>query len=252
VTDKAAFVYSTDSDCCNSSVVDEDDSVVYEDGLVYSTDPDSFDGSADSFDGIDLPLQAHMFPGRGKWYHAVLPVLLVADARNIVPLVCSALYQRCVWGVREPVVGLCCSNTGKTATAVFGWFDPDQLDECCMVSQISTHYFSILTLLKPVAHIALAASHLLDPLMGVFDFTDPSSAISLAQFVLRLRGHFEDIKRITSIESVNSLAPCRWRSDIPDFKTQIDARLEDRVASWTHQVHAQTGSGYGLLFLGQV
>jgi hypothetical protein len=40
--------------------------------------------------------------------------------------------------------------------------------------------------------------------MGVFDFTDTSSAISLAQFVLGLRTHFEDIKGASSIEAVDS------------------------------------------------
>ncbi|OJA11657.1 hypothetical protein AZE42_08379 [Rhizopogon vesiculosus] len=197
-----------------------------EDELMHSADYDSCDGSVDSLDGLDLPLQAHMLPGRGKWHYAVLPVLLVANSRNIVPLLCSTLYQRRVWGLREPVVGLCCSNTGTTATAIFGWLDPDQSDEGCM----------------PVAHLALAASDSLDPLMGVFDISDSSSAISMAQFLLRLRSHFRDIEDIASIEAVNSLTPFYWRSDVPDFETQIGAQLEDRVASWTHQVHVQTGS----------
>jgi hypothetical protein len=93
-----------------------------------------------------------------------------------------------------------------------------------------------------VAHLALAASDSLDPLMGVFDISDSSSAISMAQFLLRLRSHFRDIEDIASIEAVNSLTPFYWRSDVPDFETQIGAQLEDRVASWTHQVHVQTGS----------
>ena len=107
-------------------------SVEDEDFLMYSADSDSCDGSVDSLDGLDLPLQAHMMLGRGKWNHVVLPVLLVADAHNIVPLLCSTLYQRLVWGIREPVVGLCCSNAGTTATAMFGWLESE---EGCKVSQ---------------------------------------------------------------------------------------------------------------------
>ena len=78
--------------------------------------------------------------------------------------------------------------------------------------------------------------------MGVFDFTNSCSAISFAQFVLGLRSHFQHIKDVTSIEAVNSLTPIHWRSDLPDFETQ----LEDRVESWTHQVHVQTSSRYGI------
>jgi hypothetical protein len=117
-------------------------SSAYEDETMYSADSDSHKGSVGSQDGLDLPLDAHMFPGRGKWHYAVLPVLLVADARNIVPLLCSTLYQRRVWGILEPVVGLCCSNTGTTATAIFGWLDSDQSVEGHMVGQTSIHNFT--------------------------------------------------------------------------------------------------------------
>jgi hypothetical protein len=81
--------------------------------------------------------------------------------------------------------------------------------------------------------------------MGMFDFTDTSSAISLAQFILGLRPHFEDIKGATSIEAVDSLTPLHWRSDLPDYQTQSD----EQMASWIHQVHMQTSSRYKFLLL---
>ncbi|KAG1855963.1 hypothetical protein F4604DRAFT_1590554 [Suillus subluteus] len=190
------------------------------DESMYSADSDSCDGSIDS---LDLPLQAHMLPGRGRRLSAVVPVLLVADSRNIVPLLCSALYQRHVWEIRQPVVGLCCSSTGTIVTAIFGWLDSDQSEEGRMAT-----------------HLALAADVHLDPSMGVFDFTDTRSAISLAQFVLGLRTHFEDIKGAISIEAVDSLTPLHWRSDLPDFETQFLGQSNERVASWTHQIHVQT------------
>ena len=84
--------------------------------------------------------------------------------------------------------------------------------------------------------------------MGVFDFTDTHSAMCLAEFVLGLRNHFKDIKDVASIEAVHSLTPLHWRSDLPDFETQFLGKLEERVASWTHHVHVQTGSRYGFLF----
>ncbi|KAG2756650.1 hypothetical protein P692DRAFT_20868302 [Suillus brevipes Sb2] len=194
-----------------------------QDESICSADSDPSDGSVDS---LDLPLQAHMLPGRGRRLSVVVPVLLVADPHNIIPLLCSALYQRHVWGIHQPVVGLCCSSTGTIATAIFGWLESDQSEEGRM----------------PTAHLALAADIRADPLMGVFDFTDTSSAISLAQFVLGLRTHFEDIKGATSIEAVDSLTPFHWRSDLPDFETQFWGQSDERVASWTNQVHVQTSS----------
>ncbi|KAG2358639.1 hypothetical protein BDR07DRAFT_264195 [Suillus spraguei] len=78
--------------------------------------------------------------------------------------------------------------------------------------------------------------------MGVFDFTDTCSTINLAQFILGLRTHFEDIKGSMSIEAVDSLTPLHWRSHLPDFDTQFGGPLDERVASWTHQVHVETSS----------
>jgi hypothetical protein len=102
---------------------------------------------------------------------------------------------------------------------------------------------------KPTAHLALAEGVRSNPLIGVFDFTDARSVISLAQFVLGLRTHFEDIKGATSIEAVDSLTPLCWRSDLPEFETQFWGQLEERVASGTHQVHGQTSFRYKFLFL---
>jgi len=61
---------------------------------IYSADSDSCHGSVHSPEGLNLPLHAHTLPGHWKWHYAVLPVLMVADARNIVPLLCSVPYQR--------------------------------------------------------------------------------------------------------------------------------------------------------------
>ncbi|KAG2358634.1 hypothetical protein BDR07DRAFT_1489232 [Suillus spraguei] len=188
----------THSDTSRTSSRNEED----EDESMHSADSDSSDGSVES---LDLPLQAHMLSGRGRRLSAVVP--------------------RRVWGIRQPVVGLCCSSTGTIATAIFGWLDPDQSEEGHMAT-----------------HLALAADIGLDSSMGVFDFTDTRSAINLAQFILGLRTHFEDIKGSISIEAVDSLTPLHWRSDLPDFETQSGGPLDERVAFWTHQVHVETSS----------
>ncbi|KAG2358646.1 hypothetical protein BDR07DRAFT_1462916 [Suillus spraguei] len=215
----AAHAMSTHSDLSRTSSRNEED----KDESMNSADSDLSD---DSVDSLDLPLQVHMLPGRGRRLSAVVPVLLVADSHNIVPLICSTLYQRHVWGIRQPVVSLCCSGTGTIATAIFGWLDSNRSEEGRM----------------PAAHLALAADIGVDASMGVFDFSDTHSAISLAQFVLGLRTHFEDIKGATSIEAVDFLTPLHWRSDLPDFETQSGGQLDERVASWTHQIHVQMSS----------
>lgn len=113
-----------------------------QDEPIYSADSETCDGLVDS---LNLPKQAHMLRIRGKRICAVVPVLLVADPHNIVPLVCSALYQRRVWGIHQPVVGLICSKTGTTAAAIFGWLESNQSEEGRMVSAKLIHFFNMLT-----------------------------------------------------------------------------------------------------------
>jgi hypothetical protein len=134
-------ISSADQDELISSA-DQDELICFadQDESICSADSDSCDGLVDS---LDLPLQALMLPGRGRCLSAVVPVLLVADPHNIIPLLCSALYQRHVWGIRHPVVGLCCSRTGTSATAIFGWLESDQSEDGRMVSPNSLHFLSL-------------------------------------------------------------------------------------------------------------
>ncbi|KAG2073327.1 hypothetical protein BDR04DRAFT_1095237 [Suillus decipiens] len=55
--------------------------------------------------------------------------------------------------------------------------------------------------------------------------------------ILGLRTHLEDIKGAISVETVGSLTPLHWRSDLPDFETRSGGQLDERVVFWTHQVH---------------
>lgn len=49
-------------------------------------------------------------------------------------LMLSALYQRSIWGIREPLVGFSWSSTGMIITTVFGWLDQEIGDDGCLVS----------------------------------------------------------------------------------------------------------------------
>ncbi|KAH7923387.1 hypothetical protein BV22DRAFT_1093049 [Leucogyrophana mollusca] len=187
------------------------------------------DDSASSADSIDLPFQAHMLPGRGRRFCAVLPVLLVADSDTIVPLIRSTLYQRRVWGIQEPVVGVEVLNGGTAVKVVFGWLD-------------SSHHEKDEDEL-PIDHLAWGVdTGYSDPSLGIFDLTHPMGAFSFAQFILGLRHHFQAIVDATSIEYANSCPPLLWRSDLVDFKTRVRGQSTERVARWTHDVLVQTSA----------
>lgn len=66
-----------------------------------------------------------MLPGSGRRFFAVLPVVCVTDKENIPSLLTSVLYQRRVWGIDEPVLGIVFSKTGTVDRSYFGWLDLD-------------------------------------------------------------------------------------------------------------------------------
>ena len=72
---------------------------------------------------MDVPFDAHMLPGRGRRFYAILPLLCIADEENIAPLLSSVLYQRHVWRIDEPAVGLVFSKTGTIGRIILGWLD---------------------------------------------------------------------------------------------------------------------------------
>lgn len=82
---------------------------------------------------INLPFDAHMLPGSGKRYCAVLPVICVADSDNIIPLLTSVLYQRRVWGIAEPAVGMLFAESGTIGRVILGWLDSDSSDALDLV-----------------------------------------------------------------------------------------------------------------------
>ncbi|KAF5321574.1 hypothetical protein D9619_000678 [Psilocybe cf. subviscida] len=113
---------------------------------------------------LDIPLDGHVLPGRGHRTHCFLPVLCVADDHNINALVTAVTYQRFVWGIPLPTVGIC----------------------------LYTHSRSIFARIVPLVRLATSDSPFTnDPLRGVFDMLNPLSALLLSQFVLGLGSHVD-------------------------------------------------------------
>ncbi|KAJ7303694.1 hypothetical protein DFH08DRAFT_793843 [Mycena albidolilacea] len=72
---------------------------------------------------INVPLDAHVLPGRGRHLCAILPFLCVADDDNIVDVMSSVACQRHVWGIPQPAVGFALSKSGTIVTLVLSWMD---------------------------------------------------------------------------------------------------------------------------------
>ena len=73
------------------------------------------------FATLDVSLDAHVVPGRGKRVDCLLPVVCAAQEDTIEALVTSVVCQRYVWKMSSPVVGISLSNRSTIARIVLGW-----------------------------------------------------------------------------------------------------------------------------------
>jgi len=168
---------------------------------------------------IDLPFDAHVLPSNGRRFCAILPLLCVTDEANINSLLSSVLYQRRVWGIVDPVVGMVFSKSSTVGQVVLGWLDPEAADDDL-----------------PTVNIARSDSDSdCNASLGVFDLTILGSAFCFAQFILGLKGHFHDIIRATSNPEIHTLG---WRSDhiAIDMGKPDREELRTRVEHWTRNI----------------
>ncbi|KAJ7247889.1 hypothetical protein B0H12DRAFT_1303529 [Mycena haematopus] len=159
---------------------------------------------------IDLPLEAHVVPGRGRQFFAVIPFLSIADSNNVVDMMSSVACQRYVWGIPEPAVGFALSETGVVAKLVVSWVD------------LATH----------VIHIACADSRQ----CGIFDLTNPTSTLRFSQLILDLSPYFA-----FTTEPLFPNNRLDWRSDTAEITSENFTSWRDRVEQWVQDVETSSG-----------
>ncbi|EGO28978.1 hypothetical protein SERLADRAFT_456299, partial [Serpula lacrymans var. lacrymans S7.9] len=137
----------------------------------------------------------------------------------------SMLYQRRVWHIDQPVIGIIFQGTGTVGQVLFGWLDHDSGTSGDL----------------PGVHIACASPNSQPKAsLGIFDLTDPVAAISLAQFVLGLSSYFKDLINATSVTSVDADPSLHWRSDLIDISSESGEQWKERVSRWACDVHVST------------
>ena len=75
----------------------------------------------DSFVTLNVSLDAHVIPGRGKRVDCLFPVVCAAQEDTVESLVTSVVCQRYVWKMSSPVFGISLSNRSTIARIVIGW-----------------------------------------------------------------------------------------------------------------------------------
>ncbi|KAK0184860.1 hypothetical protein F5146DRAFT_987729 [Armillaria mellea] len=168
----------------------------------------------------NIPVEAHVLSHWRQPDSVALPFLCIADETNVIPLIKSTVYQRYTWGISEPVVGIILSEIRCIARVVMGWIgEPSDSDHAL-----------------PRIRIAYSDERCPNSSLGIYDLSDPVSAIQLAQFILSLRQHVE---RIASQSSNPTFRRILWRSDsiqMDEDQSGPDDQRERRIHIWLRGV----------------
>ncbi|KAI0320590.1 hypothetical protein OF83DRAFT_1081519 [Amylostereum chailletii] len=148
----------------------------------------------------------------------------MADTENISDAIASALHQRRVWGIHQPIVGLAFDPSYTTVQVVFGWFEASECDGA--TSKYAT----------PSLHTAYAAPDAnAGEAGGVFDLKSIRSAELLASFLIAIQEDMMLVQSRCQCEStarhVSEKIRCgtisRWRSD--GAGSELTAEEEERA-----------------------
>ncbi|KAJ7241035.1 hypothetical protein B0H12DRAFT_1326317 [Mycena haematopus] len=173
------------------------------------------DGGSEDSDSlsIDVPLDAHLLPGNGRHKCAILPFFYLADIDNIFDLATSIACQRYVWGISQPAVGFALGKAGSVLKLVISWVDP------------ATRIVHIAS--PPIDDTSRGCNT-----TGVWDFSNPTAALSFAQFVLNLSDDVATIFECAKAGCENNRFD--WRSD--NLPSQDFDSHQERVNRWVHDV----------------
>ncbi|EPQ57876.1 hypothetical protein GLOTRDRAFT_126369 [Gloeophyllum trabeum ATCC 11539] len=174
-------------------------------------------------------LALHMLATPSPWDTPVIPAICMAGPGEIYALMASTLYQRRVWRVQEPLIGLMFPPTGTAAQLIFGWLEDDESIEDAL----------------PSVHLAFQDATLNASAQTVFDICDPGSTLKLCLLLSNLTRTYIDHLRQTASDSLDGVLEgakkghsLRWRLDLTRDESEDDGwrSTEGRITAWAREV----------------
>ncbi|KAK2464346.1 hypothetical protein APHAL10511_003803 [Amanita phalloides] len=167
--------------------------------------PLTADGAEEEEDDVDKPLpgdfDAHFlsYPSSMKTSPSTccIPVLCMADDKQLPELMSSLLYQRRVWHIDEPLIGIGFSKYDTTIRLYLGWLVEDMGSERVL----------------PYVHLGQVETSV------ILDLSTPLIALAISNLIIRLGSHISDIDAIVHhiapavIAEIQSQSSFAWRID---------------------------------------
>ncbi|KAI0940459.1 hypothetical protein AcW1_003650 [Taiwanofungus camphoratus] len=162
---------------------------------------------------------------------SALPILCMAEETSLPVHMSSMLYQRHVWQVSEPLIGLAFSKTGSSVRVYFGWLDK-QSDSGRILPQV---------------HLGCIEQY------SDINVSDPCAALALCQYLLCLADCASEVRnaacRAASADSdeIRQGSVLQWRLDacIEKLTAVLVRDRRERILAWIEGSSHKAAEGFG-------
>ncbi|KAI0930660.1 hypothetical protein AcV5_007318 [Taiwanofungus camphoratus] len=162
---------------------------------------------------------------------SALPILCMAEETSLPVHMSSMLYQRHVWQVSEPLIGLAFSKTGSFVRVYFGWLDK-QSDSGRILPQV---------------HLGCIEQY------SDINVSDPCAALSLCRYLICLADCASEVRnaacRAASADSdeIRQGSVLQWRLDacIEKLTAVLVRDRRERIMTWIEGSSYKAAEGFG-------
>ncbi|KAI0958345.1 hypothetical protein AcV7_010388 [Taiwanofungus camphoratus] len=162
---------------------------------------------------------------------SALPILCMAEETSLPVHMSSMLYQRHVWQVSEPLIGLAFSKTGSSIRVYFGWLDK-QSDSGRILPQV---------------HLGCIEQY------SDIDVSDPCAALSLCRYLLCLADCASEVRNAACREAsadsdeIRQGSVLQWRLDacIEKLTAVLVRDRRERILAWIEGSGHKAAEGFG-------
>lgn len=170
-----------------------------------------------------------------------IPVLCMADEEQLPILMSSLLYQRRVWHISDPLVGLEFSKYDPTIRLFVGWLEGDLSSDRALVSDLPLFWCSSSDSQCPRVQPRVHLAEIGTPVM--LDLSSPSVALVVSRLLCSLESRMFDVRDTTRhsvsavINETRSHSTFSWRLDTAIQEEDSTSFLEnnntrDMIIQW--------------------
>ena len=169
-----------------------------------------------------------------------IPVLCMANEEQLPVLMSSLLYQRRVWHIGDPIVGVEFSKYDTTIRLFVGWLEDDLFFDRVLVSDLPSFRYSLSDSRRPRVEPRVHLGEIGTPVK--LDLSSPSVALVVSRLLRGLESHISSVRdsvrqSVGAVIEIQSRSSLSWRIDTDIHEEDSASLLEnnntrDMIIKW--------------------